>query len=258
MILRRLIGLLLPSLADEILVNGRATIAAYPGLTRAAARLTVYYPMIDDATFQDAPIRQSPARNVRIGMVANINPDKGIDVFVEAAGLLSARRDVSFILVGEEHNTHREYAQHCYDRVRALGLQSRFQFAGGRTEVAQYMRRMDLFVISSNREGSTTTAIEAMASGLPVVATNVGAVGEVVADGQTGLLVEPKNPIALANALQVLVDDEQLRGRLAIQGRKRFENEFALPDALSGRAYVYRRALARQHARGAEAGLQHE
>lgn len=252
MLLRRAIGLLLPYLADAILVNGHATVREYPGLSRAAGRMTVYYPMIDDAAFEDAQaiVPRQPGTLV-IGMVANINPDKGIDVFVEAAGLLARRTELEFVLVGAEHDTHREYARQIHQRVKELGLDGRFEFIGERSDIAVMMRQMDVFVISSHREGSTTTAIEAMASSLPVVATNVGAVGEVVADGETGLLVQPGDPAALAAAVEALVEDEQLRTSLAVAGRKRFDDQFALPRALAKRALVYRRAASRRHDRGA-------
>ena len=251
MLLRRAIGLLLPDLADEILVNGHATVAEYPGLMRAAGRVTVYFPMIDDAAFEGAQgIAPHQPGTLVIGMVANINPDKGIDVFVEAAGLLARRTELEFVLVGAQHDTHREYARQIHERVRQLGIDSRFEFIGERSDIAVLMRRMDVFVISSNREGSTTTAIEAMASCLPIVATNVGAVGEVVADRETGLLVPPADPRAMATAVEALVDDEQLRTSLAVAGRKRFDGHFAVPVALAKRALVYRRAAARRHGHG--------
>lgn len=251
MMLRRVLGVLMPYLADAILVNGRATVPQYPGLCRAAGRVAVYYPMIDEAAFaspEAIPSRQPGT--VVVGMVANINPDKGIDVFVEAAGLLALRPELRFILVGAEHDTHREYARQIHERVRQLGLDRCFEFTGERSDVAVLMRRMDVFVISSHHEGSTTTAIEAMASRLPVVATNVGAVGEVVADRETGFLVPPGDPVALAAAVEALVDDAQLRANFAVAGRKRFDDQFSLAVALCKRALIYRRAASRRHNRG--------
>ncbi len=88
MILRRAVGLLVPDfLADAILVNGYATLDEYPGLAKAADKVTVGCPMIDDAAFRNLGSRINRGGAVIIGMVANINPDKGIDVFVEAAGI---------------------------------------------------------------------------------------------------------------------------------------------------------------------------
>ena len=249
-LIRRAIGLLVPFLADAVLVNGRATLPAYPGLSRAAGRLSIYYPMIDDSAFNDMVLTpRVRGTEPVVGMVANINPDKGIEVFVEAAGLLAGRREVRFILVGAEHDTHRAYARRIRERVLELGLEDRFEFAGEQSNVGGWMRRMDVFVISSHREGTTTTAIEAMASSLPVVATMVGAVGEVVADGKTGLLVPPANPSALAAAVALLLDDDAYRRRLALEGRKRFEEHFALAGALSERMAAYRRAVARMKRR---------
>ena len=233
-----------PSLADVILVNGHATIGAYPGLRRVADRLTVYYPIIDEERFRPGSARQSHSP-VLVGMAANINPDKGIEVFVEAAALLARNDSVRFVLVGAEHETHRNYARRLRARVDELGLNGRFQFAGEQSDVATWMRDMDVFVISSNFEGSTTTAIEAMAVGLPVVATDVGAVGEVVIDGETGVLVPRGDHVALAAATERLANDPKLRSAYGAAGRRRFDERFAARASLGPRVALYRRAIAR-------------
>ena len=101
--LRRAVGLVLPDVADVVLVNGRATLPAYPGILRATGRVWIYYPTINDRSF--TPSRGAASRATGplvIGMVANINPDKGVDVFVEAAGLLSRRAELRFLLVGAD------------------------------------------------------------------------------------------------------------------------------------------------------------
>jgi mannosyltransferase len=181
-----------------------------------------------------------------VGTVANINPDKGVDLFVEAAAVVAKRSGVSFVVVGAEHESHRAYAAGVRDRVDELGISDRITFAGEQSDVASWMRRMDVFVISSRREGTTTTAIEAMASGLAIVATDVGAVHEVIDDGRTGRMVAPNDPIALATAIAELLDDAAMRARLGAEARLEFERRFSTADLLAARITAYVQVLNRR------------
>jgi glycosyltransferase involved in cell wall biosynthesis len=244
--LRRLVALVLPYLADEILVNGHATVDAYPGLHRSRVPVTVYYPMIDEAAFSPRAAQGATRGADLVGTVANINPDKGIDLFVEACGRLAYRADLSFVVVGAEHETHRAYAERAKERARELRIADRLAFVGEQSDVAGWMRRMDIFVISSRREGTTTTGIEAMATGLPIVATNVGAVHEVVEDGRTGFLVPPDDPQALAAQIAALLDDPERRMTIGLDARREYERRFSMAALLSARLAAYSRVLARR------------
>ena len=247
--LRRLVALLLPYLADEILVNGQATVQAYPGVLRGRTPVTVYYPMIDEDAFKPRPgdLGDLSAHKVDlVGTVANINPDKGIDLFVEACGRVSRTVDASFVIVGAEHETHRAYAARARERTHELGISDRVAFVGEQTDVAGWMRRMDIFVISSRREGTTTTAIEALASAVPIVATDVGAVHEVIDDGRTGYLVPPGDPDALAERIASLLTDQPGREAIGSAGRREYERRFSRADLLAARLQTYVRALSRR------------
>jgi glycosyltransferase involved in cell wall biosynthesis len=243
---RRLVALVVPYLADEILVNGRATMEAYPGLRRSRVPVGVYYPMIDEGAFGPRTLEQEHADAAVVGTVANINPDKGIDVFVEAAGMLAERTDVRFVVVGAEHETHRAYAIRARARATEIGIGQRLAFVGEQTDVAEWLRRMDVFVISSRREGTTTTAIEAMASGLPIVATDVGAIHEVIEDGRTGLLATSDDPAALARCIGELLDSPVRRASLGSAARRAYERRFSTARLLASRLGVYSRVLARR------------
>src|SRR6185436_7677042 len=122
---RQVFARILPTLADGILVNGHATLRAHPWLPPISDRLTIYYPVVDEDKFKDRSARLRGA-SVVVGMIANINPDKGIDVFVEAAALIDPMGSLQFVLVGAEHDTHRAYARRIHARVEELGLGDRF------------------------------------------------------------------------------------------------------------------------------------
>ena len=128
--------------------------------------------------------------------------------------------------------------------LRRLGLAEVVTLSGERDDVPTILASSHIFVLSSRSEALPVSILEAMAAGLPVVATRVGGVPELVVDGETGLLVPPVDPRALALALQRLVDDPELRARLGAAGRARVEQHFRLDSFLEAHLGLYRRALA--------------
>jgi len=110
--------------------------------------------------------------------------------------------------------------------LQRLGLRDRVRLAGERYDVPELLAQSDVFVLSSLSEGLPVSVLEAMAAELPVVASRVGGVPELVVEGRTGFLVAPENPAALAGALQPLVEDAELRRRLGAAGRVRVETQF--------------------------------
>jgi glycosyltransferase involved in cell wall biosynthesis len=125
-------------------------------------------------------------------------------------------------------------------------LPARVTLAGGRDDVPALLARADVFVLSSRSEGLPVSVIEAMAAGLPVVASAVGGVPELVVDGETGLLVTPGDADALASALARLVDDPELRRSFGAAARRRALEEFDLPRFRAAHVDLYRRELARR------------
>jgi glycosyltransferase involved in cell wall biosynthesis/GT2 family glycosyltransferase len=128
-------------------------------------------------------------------------------------------------------------------RCRAEGLDGRVVIAGPRDDVAAILRRADVFVLASRWEGLPLAIIEAMMSGLPIVATTVGGVPEAVAEGETGLLVPPQEPGALARALERLLGDAALRRRMGAAGRQRALREYVVDRMLRQTAALYARVL---------------
>lgn len=128
--------------------------------------------------------------------------------------------------------------------ARELGLEKRVRFLGFRKDIAELYRAFDVFVLSSLREGFPNVVIEAMASGCPVVATRVGGVAEIVEHDQSGLVVPASNPEALAEALERLAGDSELRERLALAGRSRVVERFALKRSIEAHERFYAALLA--------------
>jgi len=127
---------------------------------------------------------------------------------------------------------------HLLDRTRFLGAVSNF-------EMPAVYRAADISVLPSLAEATSISGLEAMACGLPLVGTRVGGIPAIMADGETGLLVEPGHPEQFAAALRRLISESGLRARLGAAARTRAEQEFSWPEIARRTLHVYRECLAR-------------
>jgi sugar transferase (PEP-CTERM/EpsH1 system associated) len=131
------------------------------------------------------------------------------------------------------------------DATRRHSLTELVWFAGARNDVPDLMRAMDVFVLTSHNEGISNTILEAMASGLPVVAARVGGNPELVAHGSTGVLYDPTAPDALAAALAAYADDASLRHEHGIAARRRICDGFSLEVMVGGYESFYDELIGR-------------
>jgi glycosyltransferase involved in cell wall biosynthesis len=130
------------------------------------------------------------------------------------------------------------------DEIRSLRLEGRVRLVGERSDVPALLADSDLFVLSSRSEGLPVSVLEAMAAELPVVASRVGGLAELVVDGETGILVPPGDTSALSAALGNLVDDRDLRRKLGAAGRARAEALFDLAAFRRAHVELYEQQLA--------------
>lgn len=127
--------------------------------------------------------------------------------------------------------------------AEALGVKDIVIFTGSRQDIPDLMREMDIFVLTSISEGISLTLIEAMAFELPIVATAVGGNPEVIIEGETGFLVRPQDPAALAEKIIILMQNEPLRRQLGMSGRKRAIEHFSLARAAEQYSVLYHSLL---------------
>lgn len=127
--------------------------------------------------------------------------------------------------------------------IRAAGIADITWLAGERSDVPEVMRAIDVFALPSRAEGISNTILEAMASGLPVVATDVGGNAELVVAGQTGALVPAENPDAMAQALLRYTSDAALRQRHGAGGRQRVEQNFSIDNMVTRYTQLYESLL---------------
>lgn len=171
-----------------------------------------------------------------IAVVANMNsPIKGHRTLITAAAVAGkVFPDVLFVLIGEGPERARLEQQ-----IRESGLERHFLWLGSRRDVAELLACCDMFVLPSESEGLPNALLEAMAAGLPVIATSVGGVPEVIEDEENGLLIPPCDPKALSVAICRLLQDDELRGRLARSGQKSVIERFSFPRMVEALDELY-------------------
>jgi glycosyltransferase involved in cell wall biosynthesis len=172
--------------------------------------------------------------------VASFTPKKRHEDLLAAAGILLADRgDVTFLLVGDGPLRGQMEA-----KAREMGLGDRVRFLGYRTDAVRVMAAGDLFVLSSQFEGLPIALLEAMALGLPVVATRAGAIPEVVINEEHGLLVDALSPASLAAGMSRALADRDLQERLSRNACERVRSEFGIDAMVRKTEELYNTVLA--------------
>jgi glycosyltransferase involved in cell wall biosynthesis len=171
-----------------------------------------------------------------IGTVARLSEQKAPSDFINAAAQVHANYPhVHFLWVGDGPLENQSRSL-----VQSLGLQDVFHFAGFRNDVPAILMSLDCFVLSSHWEGFSLAILEAMAAGLPIIATKVTGASEAILDGETGMLVDIGDIPGLAEAMSTLIQDEKLSRNLGSASRKRAQNEFSYTGMLDhiGKLYL--------------------
>jgi glycosyltransferase involved in cell wall biosynthesis len=165
-----------------------------------------------------------PAGAQVVGEIGRLCDVKGQRELIDALAQLD---DVHGVLVGDDLEQGGRFREALERRAEERGLAGRVVFTGHLDDARELLAELDVFVLPSWAEGMPIVLLEAMAAGRPVVATPVGGTPEVVVHGETGLLVPPRDPAALAAALRELLADPDRRARFGQAGRRRVEERFS-------------------------------
>jgi len=186
----------------------------------------------------EPPLISNPSSNPpRLVMVARFAEPKDHLTLIKALGGLKGLA-WSLVLVGD--GSGRTRAERL---ARREGIADRVEFMGMRDDVPVIMASSQIFVLSSRREGFPLSVLEAMRAGLPVVASNVGGIGEAVAAEESGLLFPPGNVEALRVILGALIRNSALRESMGMAGRRRFLERFTLEQMVDKTMAVYQSVL---------------
>jgi len=159
-----------------------------------------------------------------IGSIGRLEQRKGHDYLIEATAVLCERlSNVLLLIAGHDSWGYQATLQR---RIDELGIRERVRLIGFQNDVASFLRAIDVFAFASHSEGFGQVVIEAMAAGKPVVASKLPPLTEIAVNRETALLVEPRNPVMLADALYHLLSSPQDRRQMGSRGRERVEKFF--------------------------------
>ena len=205
----------------------------------------VCYNGIDLQQFCPAPSIRPPSlpeEALVIGVVCALRPEKGLLTLVDAfARVRPLRQQMKLVFVGSG-----PVLPELQTRVKEAGIFADCVWEPATAEVAKWLRTFDIFVLPSLTEALSNSLMEAMACGCPVIASDVGGNPELVRDGERGILFEPRNVGALAEALRRLIEDPSLRNTLGSTGERFIRHGFSRAASANRMAEIYEELLARR------------
>lgn len=182
------------------------------------SKIKVVYNCIDTFFYEETTLNlmeefHLPRDSFVVGSIARLILSKGVQDLIKGVSLLKNVK-AYFFVAGD--GPFREELQKMID---SLNLKDRFFLLGYRNDIPSFLRNLDVFVLPSHEEGFGISVIEALNEGVPIIATKVGGIPEIVQDGVEGILVEKESPEGLAKAIEKLLKDEELRKNMSAKGK---------------------------------------
>ncbi|MCM8826813.1 MAG: glycosyltransferase [Candidatus Omnitrophica bacterium] len=241
-----LIDRFLSRFTHKIVVVSEAVKDFYKSKGIAEEKLEVIYNGINEENFRiSGEIREKIRKELGVndntkvlGIIGRLVEPKGHKFLFNAMGMLDGKYNLKVVVVGEgvEKETLKEM-------VRSLGLEDKVIFTGFRNDVNNILQSIDILVIPSLREGLPLVMLEAMASGVPVISSKVGGIPEVIINGKNGILIEPANVRELAEAISVLVSNNELYQYLSHQAKQSIKAKFTLDRMIKDIEELYLKLL---------------
>lgn len=233
---RRLLNRWTGRLADRITcVSQNVADFAAKEIGLPADRLVVIQNGIDTNVFRPAPAQPKESGQLTIGYVGRLEKVKGVNFLIDAfAALAEQHPHLQLQLVGD--GSERAALA---EQASKLGLRDKVHFLGIRSDMPTLYPTFDLFVLPSLWEGMPNVALEAMACGVPVIATDTGGTPEVVHDSKSGVLVPPGDAAALTQAMVALIGDAERHCQLAQAGRRFVEQTFSINQTIAQTVALY-------------------
>jgi L-malate glycosyltransferase len=207
----------------------------------AASRMIRTASGVDAESFRPGPsaVETGLPPRPRVVFTGRLHPQKNLDLLLDIWPEVSARTGASLILVGDGPERERLAA-----RAADLGIGERVHFAGSVPSPAEYLRAADAFALPSVAEGMSNSLLEAMATALPCLASDIGGNTDLLRRGEAGLLIPPDDRPAWADALVRVLEDRELARSLGARARQRVDEEFALPRVVDRYVKLYRQLVA--------------
>lgn len=237
-----------------VLGNSRAVVSQLKEEGVPNEKLGLIYNGLDPKAFKATGTKRQlrrnldlPARALVLVTVANFIPYKGHADLLTAVSAVRHQLPANWflLLVGRDDGI----AEELRDRAEALGIMSNVRWLGERHDVHDVLAAADIGVLPSHEEGLSNSILEAMPMSLPIVVTDVGGNAEVVVDGQSGLVVPPRDPTGLGEAILALSLDPKLRREMGKSARHRIRTQFSLDTAVDQYWRLYTQCVDVDHPR---------
>ena len=240
--------------ADCVLVNAEAVREWLIGDGYDASKIAVIRNGVDLTRFDDLPSPVTLRRELGlpddtpiVGVVSRLTRLKGLEQFLEAAAIVrSCVPTVRFLVVGETNPMDRQYLRELQEYAARCGVAEHVTFTGLRTDVPAMLAGFTVSVMPSLNEALSNVVLESMAAGAPTVATRVGGTPEAVIDGVTGILVQPADSAALADAIVHLLNNPQLAAQLGRAARAHIADHFSVRRMVRATEDLYTDLLERK------------
>ncbi len=179
-----------------------------------------------------------------LGVIANFYPAKGLTYFLESISELqkNIREPVKAIIIGD--GSQRQLLEHY---IAVHNLQNIVRLAGKIPDAYRYLKAFDVFVVPSVKEGFPWVVLEAMAAGVSIIATSVGAIPEIIQDGENGVLIPPKNINVLTQSIIDLMQDRSLREKLAQTAQRSLATLFSKDKMIEAFTRLFQSSISDQH-----------
>lgn len=207
--------------ANRIFTNGQ--------LNKYGSKFKYINKGIDTNHFTPSNYSVEAGRGYQIGTLAPISPRKGIHYLIDSFyHVQQSWDDVELKIPSEPPDKHVDYYEYLQEIVNDYGIEDKVTFMGWVDDPAEYLTSLDIFVLPSENEGIPGAIKEALAMELPVVATDVGGISDVIQDGESGILVEPGDPEAIADGIDFLLTHPEERIRMGTRGRGLIVSEYSV------------------------------
>lgn len=175
-----------------------------------------------------------------IGAIGNISPVKGYDILLNAAiNVHNEIPNACFVIVGGTSQHYEEYMKDLRALAITKNITDKVFFLGKRDDVEEILPLFDVYVLPSRSEGTSIALLEAMASGRPIIATNVGGTPDIIESNKTGIIIPPEDPYSLSNAIIKLLKNSSLAKGLSERAQLVVEKEFSIDSMLTNYMSLY-------------------
>jgi glycosyltransferase involved in cell wall biosynthesis len=242
--------------ADRLVHISKTTRNYY--LNGKSSKEIIIHEPVDTDKFDPASIKKEQKVNLRkklslsektlvLGSVGNISWVKGYENLIMSMGELKKKhKNIKLLIAGKILSTQAGYYKHLKRLASSAGLEDDIYFLGQREDIPQLLSLMDIFILPSLTEGTPLSIIEAMSMKLPVIASRVGGVPELVLEGKTGLLVTPRNPDEITAAVLKLLKNSKTRKEMGTKARQVVKKKFPLELCVCEHEKLYKKLMTKQ------------